>query len=247
MRASGVEDIEQRSSTAGGWWRAGDGREARGGSAAPESPRNRRLTEACPEGPNSTRLSKYIQIGKVGGKSHGGQRACIADTLALRIVEGSVDGEEFFDFVLNDVLPQMNAFPADDSVLIMDNCRIHKSEAVRDACLAAVKAYLRHNWREFEYSQTSKEDLAFACFTAVYGANPADLHLWIQSMDSSKNPSGFKAQRKAAEEAEREAAIANGPSDVKSQEPGGYDRQLPFLGQILETDARDVAHHTQRP
>ncbi|KAJ7210515.1 hypothetical protein GGX14DRAFT_363509 [Mycena pura] len=56
---------------------------------------------------------------------------------ALRVVEGSVNGEEFFDFILNDVLPKMNPFPQDNSVLVMDNCRIHKSEAVRQACQTA--------------------------------------------------------------------------------------------------------------
>ncbi|KAJ7230650.1 hypothetical protein GGX14DRAFT_344704 [Mycena pura] len=59
-------------------------------------------------------------------------------TLARRyVVEGSVNGEEFFDFILHDLLPKMNAFPQDNSVLIMDNCRIHKSEAVRQACVNA--------------------------------------------------------------------------------------------------------------
>lgn len=30
-------------------------------------------------------------------------------------------------------LPQMNPFPAERSVLVMDNCSIHKSEALRQA------------------------------------------------------------------------------------------------------------------
>ncbi|KAL1684457.1 hypothetical protein GGG16DRAFT_25050, partial [Schizophyllum commune] len=51
--------------------------------------------------------------------------------IACRVVEGSVDGEEFFDFIITDVLPQMNAFPLPRSVLILDNCAIHKSEALR--------------------------------------------------------------------------------------------------------------------
>lgn len=70
--------------------------------------------------------------------------------IALRVVPGSVDGGEFFDFVVNDVvcsisscvrifididcydikLPQMNPFPNACSVLIMDNCNTHKTEAL---------------------------------------------------------------------------------------------------------------------
>ncbi|EIW86199.1 hypothetical protein CONPUDRAFT_34507, partial [Coniophora puteana RWD-64-598 SS2] len=50
----------------------------------------------------------------------------------VRIVEGSVDGEIFFDFIVNDLLPTMNRYPAPRSVLVMDNCAIHKSEAVRE-------------------------------------------------------------------------------------------------------------------
>ncbi|KAF8220664.1 hypothetical protein L208DRAFT_1066892, partial [Tricholoma matsutake] len=52
--------------------------------------------------------------------------------VGTRIVPGSVDGDEFFDFIVNDILPQMNPFPQDRSVLILDNCAIHKSELLRE-------------------------------------------------------------------------------------------------------------------
>ncbi|TRM55320.1 hypothetical protein BD626DRAFT_381891, partial [Schizophyllum amplum] len=52
--------------------------------------------------------------------------------IACRVVKGSVDGEEFLDFVLNDI-PQMNPWPAPRSVLLLDNCNIHKSEILREA------------------------------------------------------------------------------------------------------------------
>ncbi|KAI4518010.1 hypothetical protein K523DRAFT_223592, partial [Schizophyllum commune Tattone D] len=51
--------------------------------------------------------------------------------IACRVVEGSVDGDEFFDFIITDVLPQMNPYPQPRSVLILDNCAIHKSQALR--------------------------------------------------------------------------------------------------------------------
>ncbi|KAJ4492104.1 hypothetical protein C8J55DRAFT_540620 [Lentinula edodes] len=51
---------------------------------------------------------------------------------ACRVVPGSVDGEEFFNFILDDVLPKMNPFPRDRSIIILDNCAIHKTHALRE-------------------------------------------------------------------------------------------------------------------
>jgi transposase len=47
--------------------------------------------------------------------------------LAVDVVEGSWNMEAFERFVLFEVVPQMNPFPEKNSVLVMDNCRIHKS------------------------------------------------------------------------------------------------------------------------
>lgn len=87
-----------------------------------------------------------------------GQRYSILPALAVdgyiacRVVKGSVKGPEFFDFIVNDVvrsldcglhahsllqLPLMNPFPGDRSVLIMDNCSIHKSQVLREVVEAA--------------------------------------------------------------------------------------------------------------
>ncbi|KZS87565.1 hypothetical protein SISNIDRAFT_419389, partial [Sistotremastrum niveocremeum HHB9708] len=44
----------------------------------------------------------------------------------------SVDGAEFFDFIVHDVIPLMNPYPGDRSVLILDNCAIHKSRLLRE-------------------------------------------------------------------------------------------------------------------
>ncbi|KAF8587915.1 hypothetical protein K439DRAFT_1336623, partial [Ramaria rubella] len=53
--------------------------------------------------------------------------------IVTRIVQGSVDSSEFFNF--NKLckmwsLPHMTQYPGDQSVLIMDNCAIHKSSAL---------------------------------------------------------------------------------------------------------------------
>ncbi|KIJ04368.1 hypothetical protein PAXINDRAFT_36092, partial [Paxillus involutus ATCC 200175] len=42
--------------------------------------------------------------------------------LTVRIVEGSVDGAEFYDFIVNKV---MNPYPQPRSILVIDNCSIH--------------------------------------------------------------------------------------------------------------------------
>lgn len=53
--------------------------------------------------------------------------------IAARAVEGSIDGGEFYDFIANDVaLPCMNPWPGPRSVLVLDNCATHKSEALRE-------------------------------------------------------------------------------------------------------------------
>ncbi|KAI0370436.1 hypothetical protein BV20DRAFT_944306 [Pilatotrama ljubarskyi] len=56
--------------------------------------------------------------------------------LTIRIVH-AVDSREFYDWIVNDLLPKMNPFPGPNSVLIVDNCRTHKSAAVREAIEAA--------------------------------------------------------------------------------------------------------------
>ena len=78
--------------------------------------------------------------------------------IAARAVEGSVDGEEFFDFIVNDLvsrsscippdssvlkgfsslkIPCTNPFPEPHSVFIMDNCATHKSDALREVIESA--------------------------------------------------------------------------------------------------------------
>ncbi|KAI0054488.1 hypothetical protein BV25DRAFT_1783481, partial [Artomyces pyxidatus] len=50
--------------------------------------------------------------------------------LAARVLPGSVDSFDFFDFIAEDLLPNMNPWPDARSVLIVDNCSIHHTEAL---------------------------------------------------------------------------------------------------------------------
>ncbi|KLO15582.1 hypothetical protein SCHPADRAFT_824468, partial [Schizopora paradoxa] len=47
------------------------------------------------------------------------------------IIEGSFNTERFVQFI-EDLLPKMNPFPEPNSVIVMDNCIIHKSPEIRD-------------------------------------------------------------------------------------------------------------------
>ncbi|KIO16526.1 hypothetical protein M407DRAFT_77381, partial [Tulasnella calospora MUT 4182] len=47
-----------------------------------------------------------------------------------QIVEGSFTGTSFFDFVAN-LLDRMQPYPAPNSVLVTDNCAIHKVDGIR--------------------------------------------------------------------------------------------------------------------
>jgi hypothetical protein len=49
--------------------------------------------------------------------------------IAVDITEGSFNTSKFARFI-DGLLNQMNEYPAPNSVIIMDNCRIHKSEAI---------------------------------------------------------------------------------------------------------------------
>ncbi|GES95727.1 hypothetical protein GLOIN_2v1434041 [Rhizophagus clarus] len=48
--------------------------------------------------------------------------------IAVNIMEGSCDKERFKTFVLTQLIPQMNPYPAKHSVLVMDNARIHHDD-----------------------------------------------------------------------------------------------------------------------
>lgn len=72
--------------------------------------------------------------------------------IAQRVVEGSLDSFDFFHFIVEDVVcsfisacrlvvsdhanhfqvPEMGAFPDDNSVLIMDNCQIHHMDTLQE-------------------------------------------------------------------------------------------------------------------
>lgn len=47
------------------------------------------------------------------------------------IIEGSFNTELFTEFI-EDLLDKMQPFPARNSVIVMDNCKIHKAPEIRE-------------------------------------------------------------------------------------------------------------------
>ena len=52
---------------------------------------------------------------------------CLDGILCVSIIKGSFDYQSFGEFI-DKLLDQMNLFLKPNSVIVMDNCRIHKSE-----------------------------------------------------------------------------------------------------------------------
>ena len=55
--------------------------------------------------------------------------------IAVDIVEGSFNKIRFAQFI-DGLLDQMNPFPLPNSVIVMDNCRIHKCAEILDMITA---------------------------------------------------------------------------------------------------------------
>ncbi len=54
---------------------------------------------------------------------------CSTGILSVDIIEGSFDSSKFGQFI-DGLLSQMNPWPQPNSVIVMDNCRIHKYEEI---------------------------------------------------------------------------------------------------------------------
>ncbi|KAF8835523.1 hypothetical protein BDN67DRAFT_867015, partial [Paxillus ammoniavirescens] len=57
--------------------------------------------------------------------------------IAADVTEGSYDTELFNNFIIEKVLPQTNPFPAERSVLLLDNCCIHHNDELVELVMEA--------------------------------------------------------------------------------------------------------------
>ncbi|CAG8816315.1 31008_t:CDS:2, partial [Gigaspora margarita] len=103
---------------------------------------------------------------------------CINGFLAYCIQEGSMNSIDYENFIEHVLLPKMNPFPEQYSVLVLDNASIHKSQYLRDICeeKAAyspdfnplLKNYLRQNRTWAELMEDPFDVLDLVCMTIDY-------------------------------------------------------------------------------
>ncbi|KAF7314744.1 DDE family endonuclease [Mycena kentingensis (nom. inval.)] len=125
--------------------------------------------------------------------------------LWVSIVEGSFTTEKFEDFI-GALLDKMNPFPGPNSVIVMDNCRIHKADSIRDMIEARgmrceflppyspdfnpmepgfskMKAYIRRHGDRVRTAMLSEEqevETIAALYDAVYSITPEDAAGWFR-------------------------------------------------------------------
>ncbi|TBU36938.1 hypothetical protein BD309DRAFT_877385 [Dichomitus squalens] len=61
---------------------------------------------------------------------------------ASRTYGRALSGQQFYDWIVSDLLPKMNPYPGPNSVLIIDNCNTHKSVSVHLAIEAAGMCFI---------------------------------------------------------------------------------------------------------
>lgn len=52
--------------------------------------------------------------------------------MSVELVQRSVNGDIFFDYITGNLIPKMSKFPDRQSVVVMDNCSIHCTQEVQD-------------------------------------------------------------------------------------------------------------------
>ncbi|KAG9023998.1 hypothetical protein FS837_005544, partial [Tulasnella sp. UAMH 9824] len=123
-----------------------------------------------------------------------------------QITEGSFNGETFFDFIAN-LLDRMEPYPGRNSVLVMDNCAIHKVDGIQqlveergvrlvylplyspdfnpiELAFSSIKAHLRQNAFQVQRVPTGKKDDAVPAILllseAIYSVTPAKAYSWFR-------------------------------------------------------------------
>ena len=62
---------------------------------------------------------------------------CTEGVVEYELTDSTVDTEKFFDFVRGQLLPNMQPFPGNQSVLVMDNCSVHHVQELKDLVTCA--------------------------------------------------------------------------------------------------------------
>ena len=57
---------------------------------------------------------------------------CTEGVVDYSLTTGTVNADNFFDFVRGQLIPNMQPFPGDRSVLVMENCSVHHAQEMKD-------------------------------------------------------------------------------------------------------------------
>lgn len=124
--------------------------------------------------------------------------------LHVSIIEGSFTTSRFADFI-EGLLDNMNPFPGPNSVVVMDNCRIHKSDLILEMiqergmrveflppyspdfnpielAFSAIKSHIRRHGdlvRSTMVSATDQADAVAKLWEAVWSVTPQDAEGWF--------------------------------------------------------------------
>ena len=124
--------------------------------------------------------------------------------IALDIVEGSYNTRLFAHFI-NGLLDQMSPFPLPNSVIVMDNCRIHNDPFILDMitsrgmryeflppyspdynpielAFSAIKSYISRHGGIMREAMLEKDDSDVYCLLcdAVYSVTESDAEGWFK-------------------------------------------------------------------
>lgn len=140
-----------------------------------------------------------------------GRRFSVLPALSLddgiihcEVVEGSFCTETFTQFI-DGLLKHMQPYPASNSVIVMDNCKIHKHPDIQnmieargmrceflppyspdfnpiELAFSAMKYHLRRNgdYTRMAVTQMSDEQIFITLLRALYTITPADSYSWFE-------------------------------------------------------------------
>ena len=57
---------------------------------------------------------------------------CSEGIVDYKLTDSTVNADRFFDFVRRQLIPNMQPFPGNQSIIIMDNCTVHHSQELKE-------------------------------------------------------------------------------------------------------------------
>lgn len=144
-------------------------------------------------------------------------------TLYTKVVEGSFTASKFYDFI-ETLLLRMQQFPASNSVVVMDNARIHKDPRVLDLITSRYVALIVVSSGIYLYSTRGMRYLFLPPYSPDY--NPIEL--------------GFSAIKAYVQ---RERVLVREDLDINADDTYVYSHLVEASYSITSNDARKFFNH----